>query len=121
MVTVTALFSYVNHRYVGLPPVIGLMIMALAFSTLLIGAGVLYPAVQRNAVRIVTALDFDRLVLHAMLGFLLFAGTLAVDLNELRKHAVSVGVLATVGVVLSTVIIGGLTWFALSPLRFPLS
>jgi CPA1 family monovalent cation:H+ antiporter len=56
-----------------------------------------------------------------MLGFFLFAGALAVDLNELRKHAVVVGVLATVGVVLSTVIIGGLTWLALSSLGFPLS
>jgi CPA1 family monovalent cation:H+ antiporter len=95
--------------------------MALAVSMLLIGAGLLYPDVQRNAVRILTAVDFDRLLLHAMLGFFLFAGALAVDLNELRKHAVVVGVLATVGVVLSTVIIGGLTWLALSSLGFPLS
>lgn len=121
MVTVTALFSYLNHRYVRLPPTIGLMVIALVVSGLLIGAGTVIPAVQRNAVQILAAIDFDRLVLHAMLGFLLFAGALVVDVNELRKHAIVIGVLATVGVVLSTVIVGVLTWLVLSSLGFPLS
>jgi CPA1 family monovalent cation:H+ antiporter len=54
-----------------------------------------------------------------MLGFLLFAGALHIDLGDLARQKVAITVLATVGVVLSTVLIGGLTWILFAQLGIP--
>jgi CPA1 family monovalent cation:H+ antiporter len=67
------------------------------------------------------SIDFDRTLLHGFLGFLLFAGALHVNLDDLRKDGLVIGLLATVGVLLSTAMVGGLTWLVLHALALPLS
>ncbi|MBV9125517.1 MAG: sodium:proton antiporter, partial [Planctomycetes bacterium] len=53
---------------------------------------------------------FSQALLHGMLGFLLFAGSLHLSLNELAQQKLTIAALATLGVVLSTLVVGGLTW-----------
>jgi CPA1 family monovalent cation:H+ antiporter len=118
--TVAALFSYVNHRWLRLPRAIGLMLLGVAVSALLGAVGRWLPELQRTAVATLGAVDFDRLVLHGVLGFLLFAGALHLNLDDLRRHAVVIAVLSTAGVVLSTVIVGWLMWWALALLGIAL-
>ena len=120
VITLTALFSYVNHRWLGLPRAIGLLLMGLAISGVLVAAGRSFPGLERSAAVTVAAVDFERLVLHGVLGFLLFAGALHLDLSDLRRHALVVGVLSTFGVVLTTAIVGWLTWHILALLGIPL-
>ncbi len=110
LITVTALFSYVNHRWVRLPTTIGVMLIALVFSLSLIGLGFLGLATDRWATHLFEAVDFDETLLHGMLGFLLFAGALHVEIEDLLRQKWVIGTLATVGVVLSTVLVGGATW-----------
>src|SRR5262245_16878438 len=86
------------------------MLMGLAVSATIAGIGRWLPEFQRTAVATLGAIDFDRLVLHGVLGVLLFAGALHLDLDDLRRHAVVITVLSTVGVVLSTAIVGWLMW-----------
>src|SRR3954462_208278 len=87
LIVVAALFSYVNWRYVHLPTTIGVMLIALAASLLLIGVSMFTgPALHEEVGRIVASIDFDHLVLHGMLAFLLFAGALHLDLSDLAKE-----------------------------------
>jgi CPA1 family monovalent cation:H+ antiporter len=120
VITLTALFSYVNHRWLGLPRAIGLLLMGLGISGVLVGVGRSFPGLERSALATVGAVDFDGLVLHGVLGFLLFAGALHLDLSDLRRHALVIGVLSTVGVVLSTAIVGWLMWRILALLGIAL-
>src|SRR5262249_45284628 len=86
------------------------MLIGLAVSATIAGIGRWLPELQRTAVATLGAIDFNRLVLHGVLGVLLFAGALHLDLDDLRRHAAVILVLSTVGVVLSTAIVGWLMW-----------
>jgi CPA1 family monovalent cation:H+ antiporter len=121
LLVLAALFSYVNYRWLRLPTTIGLMLLALAMSLLLIALGQLRPEIRSVAEGMLSTVDFDKTLLHGMLGFLLFAGALHVDLDDLRRHRLVIGILATVSVVASTVIVGGLTYVLLSLLGLNLS
>lgn len=110
LVTLAALFSYVNHRCIRLPTTIGLMLIALVFSLGLILLGALGAAGLENAARRwLAAIDFDRALLHGMLSFLLFAGALHVNLEDLARQKRIIGLLATGGVLVSTALIGVFT------------
>jgi CPA1 family monovalent cation:H+ antiporter len=70
----------------------------------------LFPAVHRQADAFVHQIDFGRAVLQGMLGFLLFAGALHLDLGDLSRHKLAIALLATLGVLVSTAIVGALSW-----------
>jgi monovalent cation:H+ antiporter, CPA1 family len=110
LVTLAALFSYINERWCKLPATIGLMLIALLFSLLLIVAGLFVPAVTDKAETIVGSIDFNETLMHGMLGFLLFAGALHVNLNDLAKQKWLIAGLASAGVVVSTVVVALLAW-----------
>lgn len=112
--------GYINYRVLKLPPTIGFMALTLAFSLALLGVGAYVPAVAREAQVVVEQVGFDRALLHGMLGFLLFAGALGIDLDDLRVDRGPIAVLATVGVLISTAIVGGLTWWMLRALGSPI-
>src|SRR5258707_9930683 len=110
VIGLAAVFSYVNYRFIRLPTTIGVTLMALVMSLGLLVADRLGLPVRAAAVGIVSRLDFRALVLDGMLSLLLFAGTLGVDLKELAGQKLNVAVLATVGVLVSTVIVGVMIW-----------
>lgn len=119
LLTLTALFAYVNHRIVRLPPSVGVMALALAFSLAVTAVGLFVPEVERAAAGLVRRLDFNQTVLHGMLGFLLFAGALHINLADLSSNRVLIAVLATAGVVLTTVIVGLGAWAVLGLVGVP--
>lgn len=120
LITLAAGFSYVNHRALGLPTTIGLMIISLVFSLALITVGQFVPAVENDARNLLASIDFSETLLHGMLGYLLFAGALHIDLNDLAKHKWTIGVLASLGVLISTFTIAALTWVITRPLGIEL-
>lgn len=107
LLVLSAVFGWLNERFVGLPHVIGLLVMALATSIGLILFDHVVPALGlREAVEGTLAeIDFYDTMMNGLLAFLLFAGALQVDLGRLRAEAWAVGLMATVGVVISTVIV----------------
>ena len=111
-------FSYINFRWLRLPATIGSMALALVFSVAIVVAGMFVPEVERSARALAGQFDFNEALLHGMLGFLLFAGALHIDLGELAGHKWAIAVLASLGVLLSTAIVGGLTWVVLGMLGF---
>jgi CPA1 family monovalent cation:H+ antiporter len=120
LITLSAVFSYLNHRYIRLPTTIGLMTIALLVSLGLIALGPLDFGLQEDARRLLNSIDFDETLLHGMLSFLLFAGALHVNLAGLARQKWIIGILATFGVVGSTFIIGFVSWWILGILDIEL-
>ena len=114
LLTLAALFSYVNHRFLRLPTTIGLMLIAMTISVSVVVVGTLIPGVEARARHHLTSVDFSKTLMHGMLGFLLFASALHINLADLRKHRIVIGILATAGVLLSTVLVGGMAYFLLN-------
>jgi CPA1 family monovalent cation:H+ antiporter len=106
LITLSAGFSYINHRFIRLPNTIGLMIMALLVSLGLALLGPFSFGLKADAQRLLANIDFDETLLHGMLSFLLFAGALHVNLADLAKQKWIIGLLATVGVLGSTFSMG---------------
>jgi CPA1 family monovalent cation:H+ antiporter len=111
LITVAALFSWVNERWIRLPATIGLMVIALAFSLLVVALGALGLGTGDEVRRLLGEVDFDETLLQGMLGALLFAGALHVDLNDLGEQKGTVSLLASLGVLTSTLIVGVLSWW----------
>jgi CPA1 family monovalent cation:H+ antiporter len=120
LVTLTALLSYFNHRYIRLHPSIGVMLISLLLSFALIALGAMGFGVRAAAVEFMSRIHFGDALLTWMLGFLLFAGALTVDLNELRRRWGVTAALATFGTAASMFIVAGLIWLVLRPLGLPL-
>lgn len=121
LVVITALFAYLNTKYLKLPETIGMMIIALIFSMLLIGAGVLFPVVSEFARNFIGKIDFSTVLLDIMLSFLLFAGALHTDSSLLKANRRSITVFAIAGVILSALLVGTVLFFFLQAFLTPIS
>jgi CPA1 family monovalent cation:H+ antiporter len=110
LLTLAALAAYGNYKFIRLPRTIGLMAITLAFSLALVVLGFLDIFHLKEAALFVQSIDFSGTLLHGMLAFLLFAGALHVDLDELKSQALPVAVLSTLGVVFATAVTGLMLW-----------
>jgi len=113
LITLTAIFSYINYRTLKLPMTIGVMLIGLLMS---LGLLMLKPlgldlTIQANT--FLNSIDFNQTLMRGMLSYLLFAGALHVNLTDLAEQKWLIAILATLGVIASTAIIGVLLWFFL--------
>lgn len=112
LLSIAALFSFINYKWLKLPSTIGLMVMALVLVLLIMLTKSVFPAFYVYFCDMVINSDFKTLLMDGMLSFLLFAGALHVNIDELAKERKSVIMFATLGVLISTAIIGSITFFA---------
>ncbi len=123
LITLAAVFGYLNYRFIRLPTTIGLMLISVVMSLgmVLIGhlghSGLL---LEQQWLSVVRSIDFNKTLMVGMLSFLLFAGALHVDLTELLSEKWSVGIYATAGVLLSTFLVGTMTYLVSGWLGFEL-
>jgi CPA1 family monovalent cation:H+ antiporter len=112
----TAVMAYLNVRFIRLPSTIGVMAIAMGISLLLFGLDRLgIASLLSYEVTLLKSVDFSDVLMQGMLSLLLFAGALHVDLSELKAYRWQIGVLAVVGTLVSTAIVGVAVW-ALLPL-----
>ncbi len=112
LITLTAVFSYLNHRYIKLPTTIGVMVIALVMSLALVGMGELgLIGIEQRVERLIASIDFYELLMEGMLSLLLFAGAMHIDLSQLAARKWPIGVLATVGTLGSTFLVGAVAWY----------
>jgi CPA1 family monovalent cation:H+ antiporter len=115
LITLSAIFGYVNYRYLKMPNVIGVMSISILLSLAMlifryfghsnfIGEG--------EWAQLASGINFSKTLMVGMLGFLLFAGGLHVDLAKVKKQKVEIVLFSTLGVVISTFIIGALAYYA---------
>ncbi|MBA6411364.1 sodium:proton antiporter [Pseudoalteromonas sp. 5Ae-yellow] len=120
--SITALLTYVNHRFIGLPTTIGVMVISMLLSIGAIFLGFLgFDDLIDYEVSLLDQLDFTEVLLDGMLSMLLFAGALHVNVSDLRRYKLPIGILACVGTLLSTVIIAGALYLVLPLLGFDLA
>jgi CPA1 family monovalent cation:H+ antiporter len=122
LLTLSALFSWFNQRYLKLPETIGLMLIALLVSLVLLMLEPAAPALELQAREMLERIHFDDTLLHGMLALLLFAGALHVNLDELARQRWVIAILASVSVIAATFLVGISAWglFALLGLGIPL-
>lgn len=113
IVTLAALFALVSARFLRLPPTVGTMALASLFALSVAAAGHWVPGLHAFSVALFSQIDFHALVLHGLLAFLLFAGALHLDLDELKRQKLPVLLLSTVGTLLAATVIGSLLWLVL--------
>lgn len=113
LITLSSLFGYVNYRFIRLPTTIGLMFISILMSLALIILGCLGLGIEQHWMRLIKSIDFNKTLMVGMLSFLLFAGALHVDINELLKQKWRIGIFSTIGVIISTILIGVSTYFIL--------
>lgn len=111
-ICLTSLLTYVNFRFIGLPPTIGVMVTALLFSLILQSLSLLgFPGMEDRVQSLIGQIDFGDLLMNWMLSFLLFAGALHVNLADLKNYRWPIGLLATFGVLIATTVIGALAYW----------
>jgi CPA1 family monovalent cation:H+ antiporter len=115
LVALVASLGYLNHRVMKLPTTIGLVVIALVSSLVVLGLDMVSPSwhLREMAARYVAEIDFNRTLMYGMLSFLLFAGALHTNLDTLLERRYTVVLLATAGVLLSTLLVGTAAWLVL--------
>jgi len=119
ILTITAIFAYINERFIKLPTPIGVTLVGLIISLGLV--------IFKNeflglwASDFLASLNFNEIVMGGMLSFLLFAGSLTVNLDNINKQKWAILTLATLGVIMSTLIVGTLTYYGLGLIGIHLS
>ncbi len=108
LIVLAGLFGVINYFFLRLPQSIGILVVALLASLALMGLDYLLPRFEIVAkLRVeIEDLDFSRTLLEGMLGLLLFAGALHVKMEDLRTQGRIVFLMATMGVLLSTLVAG---------------
>jgi CPA1 family monovalent cation:H+ antiporter len=111
LIIVSAIYSYINARYLKLPGTIGIMSLAIVGSMLTIAIDNLNPGVAKYLTILSKNINFSATVLNIMLGFLLFASAFNLNVRKLKKEMRPVLILSTLGVILSTAIFGTILYF----------
>lgn len=108
LVVLAAMLSYLNHRVLKFPPSIGLTVMGALASLVVVGIDLVLPGshVGHDVVKFIAAIDFHSTLMDGMLSFLLFAAALHVDWAHMKRGRWPILVLSTVGVLISTALIG---------------
>ena len=113
LITLAAVFAYINVRFFKLPLGILFITMGAIISLALMTAGHLFPSFTQLIKQKLSSIDFSEFLLGIVLSFLLFAGSLRLNLTQIKASAKSITVFATVGVLISTFLIGTLAFYLL--------
>ncbi|MBU8870950.1 MAG: sodium:proton antiporter [Gemmatimonadales bacterium] len=123
LMTLAAVLGYLNHRWLKLEPSVGLLMISLVSSLGIMGLHWLFPGLEIvNSLQAwVAEIDFNEALMHGMLGFLLFAGALHVDLEYFIKRKGTIASLATIGLLISTFLVAYLSWLVFGLLGLDVS
>jgi monovalent cation:H+ antiporter, CPA1 family len=120
LVSLAALFSFLNYRLFHLPTTIGVMLTSLLLSIFFIALSGLGISVDERFRDFIENIDFEQVLLRGMLSFMLFAGALHVNLDDLAEQKGTIAALATGSVVLATILVGVMAWGLFALLGLPL-
>ena len=119
LITATTLFSYLNYRHFHLPRAIGIMFISLIISLAIIASDALGFSFAEHAHNIISHINFSQAFLQGILSFMLFASALQINFLDLKKERYVIGSLVSIGVFLSTIIVGFAIYFILETIGVP--
>lgn len=122
LISLAAIFSYINFRIIKLPTTIGILLITILTSLVIVILGLFgLGEIHVKAAYALNRIDFNKTLMDGMLSFLLFAGALHVNLEDLSKHKYIIIILATFGIVANTFIVGSLAWLVFALVNIKLS
>ncbi|ASV31962.1 cation:proton antiporter [Maribacter cobaltidurans] len=113
LVFISAIFGYINVRFLKLPNTIGLMLITIVFTLAVFVIGYVDDTLLNAERYIITQIDFKTVLLDIMLSFLLFAGALHTNFEQLRVQRWPIMVFSTLGVLVSTFLVGTIMFYLL--------
>ncbi len=113
LIIIATVFSFINARFVKLPSTIGIMVMAIVCSVFLVIIGRFEPMPLRDMYELIGRIDFTNLLMSGMLYFLLFAGAVQINLDDLKEEKIPIIIFASVSVIISTFAVGFLLYYVL--------
>lgn len=121
IISLSAGFAYINHKYLKMPFVIGLFFLSMLFSLFILSSKFWANSYFTEIKEVIAHVNLSKYILEIMLGFLLFAGSLHVEWSEVKKQLKPIGIFAVVGVIASTFLIGGLFYIISNALGIQIS
>ena len=118
IIVLSALFGYLNVRFLKLPNTIGLMLVAIIFTLILFASTFIDKSIYEIAENMISKIPFSEILMDVMLGFLLFAGAMHTNFDQLRVQRWPILIFSTLGVLASTFITGGLVFYLLQFMGF---
>ena len=113
LIVLSALFGYVNARFLKLPITIGLMVITIIFTLIIIVIGQFDDTLLLQEKAFIEGIDFKTVLFDIMLSFLLFAGALHTNFEQLKIQRWPVLIFATLGVLVSTFLVGIIMYYVL--------
>ena len=114
----SALFGYINVRFLKMPNTIGLMVITILFTLVVLGISYFDTTLLEKERALISSIDFETVLLDIMLSFLLFAGALHTNFQQLKIQRKPILAFATLGTISSTFIVGVFTYYLLQILSF---
>ena len=118
LTVLSAVFGYINVRFLKLPITIGLMIITMVFTLVVVAIGQFDDTLLVREKELIAQIDFKTVLLDVMLSFLLFAGALHTNFSQLKVQRWPVFLFATVGVLMSTFLVGIIMFYVLQLVGF---
>lgn len=106
LIVLSAIFGYINVKFLKLPITIGLMVITIVFTVVLVGIAQFDDTLLIKEREFIALIDFETVLLDIMLSFLLFAGALHTNFNQLKVQRWPIMAFATLGVLVSTFLVG---------------
>ncbi|WP_263602004.1 cation:proton antiporter [Chryseobacterium sp. PET-29] len=107
LIVLASIFAYLNYRFLKLPSTIGIMVIAIVVSIFLVSFGeTVLPRTFGHLHNLMSSIDFTEVLMGAMLNFLLFAGGIHINIDDLKEQLRPVLIFSTLGVVISTFVVG---------------
>ena len=113
LIVLSAVFGYINEKFLKLPITIGLMVITIVFTVVLVGIAQFDDTLLIQEKEFIALIDFETVLLDIMLSFLLFAGALHTNFNQLKVQRWPIMAFATVGVLVSTFLVGIVMFYVL--------
>ncbi len=121
LISFAAFFGYINVRFIKLPNTIGLMLITIIFTLCVIAFSNINPKLLNVEKYIISQIDFKAILLDFMLSFMLFAGALHTNFNQLKIQRGPVLAFSTIGVIVSTFFVGLLMYYLLQILNMDIA
>lgn len=118
LIVLSAIFGYINIRFIKLPSAIGLMFITILFTLAVLGLSYFDDTLLLQEKKLIQSIDFQSVLLDIMLSFLLFAGALHTNFAQLKIHIKPIIAFATLGTIISTFLSGSLVYYLLQLLNF---
>ncbi len=113
LVVIAALFGYINVRFLKMPATIGLMVITIVFTLFVLATSMFNNTLLEQEKLFIAQIDFKTVLLDVMLSFLLFAGALHTNFQQLKVQRKPILIFATFSTLISTFLIGIFSFFLL--------